>query len=222
MLGTKAAADMELHSHSLTRKASSIAVKNKIASDKAIRIPGTFDAFSSSLAYRKIQRGPSAPVYPDDDNGEVRGTIRDLAQALASFAATNKWVERTENPRHWKSGAVEVTVGSGSGQSRTSFSLSLTDFVGYCIDTGFSTSFLHRLAGKASLFEHQLSFTLAGDRLSYLELAMATYEIDAFFLLLRIDYHKRSTKALIFLKLQDSLGDIANNILLDVFIYSLE
>ncbi|RYP70880.1 hypothetical protein DL771_005130 [Monosporascus sp. 5C6A] len=108
--------------------------------------------------------------------------------------------------RRWRKGSsVEVAIGSGSGQVQSPFSAGLEEFVKECVDANFNAQFFSKLSGKVSMFEHHLMLDQKAETASSLELAMANYENDSFFLLLRLDFKQKRARALIFLKLQDSL-----------------
>jgi hypothetical protein len=112
----------------------------------------------------------------------------------------------------WKSPKVEVSIGEGSGQYASPFSITSKDFTEKCLCFGFSPKLLQRLQGNASLFEHVFHFpehsgavtsSSQVDIPTHLEIFMAGYENDAFFCLFRYDMKMKIAKCLLFVKLGD-------------------
>jgi hypothetical protein len=98
-------------------------------------------------------------------------------------------------------------VGEGSGQNSSPFSVTAQMFSRKCSEIGFSRSFLDKLVSRSALFEY--SFVVAGTASStsptHLEVAMANYENDSFFCLVRYGLVERKSDCLLFLKTFDYL-----------------
>jgi hypothetical protein len=137
---------------------------------------------------------------------------RSLAQALAPFANTNYWTKESKVLTKWSpdSKNVDVSIGSGSGQEKSPFSVTLADFVKLCVKAEFSPPFLRKLIGRCSKFEYHFTFEAADQPADpaipkILELSMSNYENDSFTLLLRYDIETGHVRAVVFLKLHDPL-----------------
>ncbi|KAE9366848.1 hypothetical protein N431DRAFT_417771 [Stipitochalara longipes BDJ] len=107
---------------------------------------------------------------------------------------------------------LQVFLGEGSGQLSTPFHIRSQQFISICAEIGFSQNFLNKLIAKAPLFEYKFVFQQAEDpgvlresTPTHLEIAIATYENDGCFTLLRYNLSKRSSKVLIFSKTIDSI-----------------
>jgi hypothetical protein len=105
---------------------------------------------------------------------------------------------------------LEVQIGFGSGQWRTPFTVQRDEFDVAISKFGFCDTFLRKIVGKTSLFEHHWDFDRSSPSqgATHLEVGVADYENDAFLIPLR---HKigtanaKSTKCLIFIKEMDWL-----------------
>ena len=139
---------------------------------------------------------------------------RQKLPGLESFVEYASWDETYSEPLgSWTcSPKLQVFLGEGSGQLSTPFRIRSQQFISICTEFGFSQSFFNKFVAKAPLFEHQFVFQQAQDLgvvrespPTHLELAMATYEVDGVFCLLRYDISERSSKVLIFSKTMDSI-----------------
>jgi hypothetical protein len=133
---------------------------------------------------------------------------------LESFVEYASWDETHSEPlRSWTcSPHLQVFLGEGSGQLSTPFRIRSQQFISICTEFGFSQDFFNTLVAKAPLFEYKFVFQQAENPAAvressptHLELAMATYEIDGVFCLLRYNISERSSKVLIFSKTMDSI-----------------
>jgi hypothetical protein len=102
---------------------------------------------------------------------------------------------------------VEAKIGAGSGQLDTPFSITQADFEKICREFSFSHSLLRKMSAKKPCFEHHFTYDgSAGSQTpTHLDIGLATYENDAFFMLLRYNMRSNSVKSLIFLKEWDYL-----------------
>jgi CorA-like Mg2+ transporter protein len=130
--------------------------------------------------------------------------------AIQAFIPLVTW--RETSLLSWKSPQVEVSIGEGSGQYASPFSITSKDFTEKCQCFGFSPKLLQRLQDNASLFEHVFHFpehssavtsSCQVDIPTHLEIFMASYENDAFFCLFRYDMKMKIAKCLLFVKLGD-------------------
>jgi CorA-like Mg2+ transporter protein len=170
-------------------------------------VPMSSEAFAAIWRRREEESQPE--VFPS------------LSYALVGIAASSEWSPQSQPFRRWSAGsAIEAAIGSGSGQQGSPFSVSLSDFVRECAHVGFSSRFLGKVYGKRSMFEHYVTFDAGTKTASSLELLMASYEDDAFFLLLRFDIKRKRVRALIFLKLENTLNGAPRS--LDQFIGYLD
>ena len=102
-------------------------------------------------------------------------------------------------------------VGEGSGQISSPFSVTAQVFSRKCSEIGFSRPFLDKLVSRSSLFEYRFVFPGPTDSTatalspSHLEVAMANYENDSFFCLVRYELVDRKSDCLLFLKTGDHL-----------------
>lgn len=140
---------------------------------------------------------------------------REGNSGLEAFIARAIWNTDYPTPlEEWQHKKVQVFVGEGSGQSSTPFSISPETFSAKCEEFRFSKIFLQRLVAKAPLFENRFEFSTISDTAavpSHLEIAMANFENDAFFCLLRYDFRERSSKALLLLKTMDYLKEASSS-----------
>lgn len=137
---------------------------------------------------------------------------RKVTASLGPLANNPKWKTSDDEPlKEWScSQALEVKIGTGSGQITTPFSISSKKFTSVSTEFGFSQSFLQKVVTKAPIFEYQFTFpelTKTYSPPSYLEIAMSTFENDSFFCLLRYNMKEKSSKVLIFLKDMDHLKE---------------
>jgi hypothetical protein len=189
---------------------------------------GNVYSASSSLVQGNINYSPAGP-------SPARGTMDTeeaylLAQALAPFIATNFWVQQSEELTQWPTGRdkLKASIGSGSGQEQSRFSISPEEFVKSCVKAEFSAPFLSKLIGRCSMFEHHFTFdgavneTGKSTTAKALELGLSNYENDAFTVLLRYDMKLRSIHAIIFLKLRDALRGERETTAIESFIGYLE
>jgi len=154
---------------------------------------------------RQVDYPRSSYLFPSFLAEKLPPSSGPLSRALAGFAASNEWAPQAQPFRRWRAGsAIEVAIGSGSGQDQAPFSVGLEEFVRECVDAGFSARFFTKLSGKRSMFEHHLTWDPKTKTASSLELAMANYENAGFSLLLRLDIRQKRARALTFVKLQDS------------------
>jgi hypothetical protein len=129
------------------------------------------------------------------------------------FILDASWDEATPRPlQTWtRPQSQNVMVGEGSGQNSSPFSVTAQVFSRKCSEIGFSQPFLDKLVSRSSLFEY--NFVFAGPTASttialsptHLEVAMANYENDSFFCLVRYDLVDRKSDCLLFLKTGDYL-----------------
>lgn len=133
---------------------------------------------------------------------------------LESFVEYASWDETHSDPlENWScSPNLQVFLGEGSGQLSSPFHIRSQQFISICTEFGFSQEIFNKLVAKAPLFEYRFVFPKAEDPIvlresspTHLEIAMATYENDSFFCLLRYDLGKRSSKVLLFSKTMDSV-----------------
>lgn len=123
---------------------------------------------------------------------------------LEFFVAYASWNKSFGSLQEWScSPKLHVSIGEGSGQHTTPFSISSKHFTSICTGYGFSEPFLRKIVAKAPMFEYRFDYGSTSP--SYLEIAMSTFENDSFFCLLRYDLKERSLKVLIFLKGMDHL-----------------
>lgn len=163
----------------------------------------TFHAIEGNIAVDLSQPTPETPPSGNTQDAHI------LAQALAPFAATNVWAHQSGEPTKWTPGNdnLEISIGYGSGQRQSPFSTSLNDFVKSCVSAKFRAPFLRKLTGRCSMFESHFTFGAAVDKSSptALEIGMSNYENDSFTLLLRYDIPTNRVRAILFLKLEDTL-----------------
>jgi hypothetical protein len=124
---------------------------------------------------------------------------------------------------------LEVKYALGSGQVAAPFSVTRAQFDAVCENYQFCPAFLRRVIGRASLFEHHFGWggttpsesTTPSERTTqsesrtppsesgkpnHLEIALATFEIDAFICLLHYDIGSqdpRNVRCVLFLKSRD-------------------
>jgi CorA-like Mg2+ transporter protein len=102
---------------------------------------------------------------------------------------------------------VEAKIGAGSGQLDTPFSINQAEFDNICREFSFARSLLRKISAKKPCFEHHFTYDESDDSKTptHLDIGLATYEIDSFFMLLRYDIRSDSVKSLIFVKERDYL-----------------
>jgi hypothetical protein len=134
---------------------------------------------------------------------------RQIMPGLEYFVKYASWNASEDRLQTWScTPNLQVSIGEGSGQQSSAFSIGSQRFCSVCAEIGFSQSFLQKVVAKAPMFEYRFDFPeLANESTtpSHLELAMSTYENDSFFCLLRYDLKKKKSKVLIFLKARDYL-----------------
>jgi Mg2+ and Co2+ transporter CorA len=134
---------------------------------------------------------------------------RQIMPGLAYFVNYAAWNNSNQPLQTWScSPNLHVSIGEGSGQLSTAFSVSPQHFSSVCTEIGFSQSFLQKLIAKAPMFEYRFGFpelANASMQPSHLEIGMSTFENDSFFCLLRYDLKEKTSKVLIFLKGMDHL-----------------
>jgi hypothetical protein len=130
---------------------------------------------------------------------------RQTLPGLQYFVGFASWDEAQSKPLEtWScSPNLRVWFGEGSGQVSTPFRIRSQEFISICTEFEFSEEFLNKFVAKAPLFEYRFIFPKADVSPSYLEIAMATYENDGFFCLLRYDLNARSAKVVLFSKTMD-------------------
>ena len=133
--------------------------------------------------------------------------------SLGEFGHWNPFFEPTEGPikEIWSLANLEVTIGEGSGQKSSPFSIPREEFKGYCDRHGFSGPFLRKFVSKGPMFEHQFVFGEGSKTPSHLEIAIATFENDSF-CLFRYDISRRSAVFLLFIKTMDYLKARPTNV----------
>jgi hypothetical protein len=125
--------------------------------------------------------------------------------ALHPLAMHSVWQppEKEEETEPWEiPGKVDIELFLGSGQLDTPFTMGHKAFASRCAK--FSTGFLRELRGKQPLYECKIQSQ--GNRPTVLELAMAVYETDAIFILVRYDIVAQVLTGLIFFKQFDGLS----------------
>ena len=130
--------------------------------------------------------------------------------AIQDFIPYASWNDtRLQN---WTSPHAEVSIGEGSGQYASPFTITSKDFTEKCVSFGFSHKLLRRLGDNASLCEHVFHFpehtnpskpSSSAEMPTHLEIFMSVYENDAFFCLFRYDIEKGTAKCLLFVKTGD-------------------
>lgn len=122
------------------------------------------------------------------------------------------WDEATPKPlQTWTRPGQNVMVGEGSGQNSSPFSVTAQVFRRKCAEIGFSQPFLDKLVSRSALFEYKFVYpgatgsTAIALSPSHLEVAMANYENDSFFCLVRYEFVTRRSDCLLFLKTGDYL-----------------
>ena len=136
-------------------------------------------------------------------------------QPLHEFITSTEWTRRPRALTDFSRGMrreIVLKVGSGSGQSSAPFSLTPDRFVAECETMDLSPSFLRKLSGKRAMFEHLFTYPQHNAHTNlptHLEIAIATFENDAFLMLLRYDLVENRAWALVFLKTWDHLTDSA-------------
>jgi Mg2+ and Co2+ transporter CorA len=133
---------------------------------------------------------------------------KQFVPGLESFIKYAKWSASCGSLQTWSgSPNLHVSIGTGSGQLSTPFSITSERFCSVCADFGFSQSFLQKVVAKAPMFEYRFDFPASANTSipPSLEIAMSTFENDSFFCLLRYDLKERTSKVLIFLKAMDHL-----------------
>lgn len=129
------------------------------------------------------------------------------------FILDAAWDETTPSPlQTWtRPPGQNVMVGEGSGQNSSPFSVTGEAFTRKCSEIGFSRPFLDKLVSRSPLFEYNFVLPTSTDPTAtilsptHLEVAMANYENDSFFCLLRYDIVERKSDCLLFLKTGDYL-----------------
>ena len=124
------------------------------------------------------------------------------------FILDASWDDATPRPlQTWtRPQGQNVMVGEGAGQNSSPFSVTAQVFSHKCSEIGFSRPFLDKLVSRSALFEYRFVFPGSTDSIatalspSHLEIAMATYENDAFFCLFRYGLVDRKSDCLLFLK----------------------
>ena len=152
-------------------------------------------------------RRPRPPIHFNVDNLNVL-CEKQRMPGLESFVKYAKWNTSCESLQTWSgSPNLHVSIGSGSGQKSTPFSITSERFCSVCADLGFSQSFLRKVVAKVPMFEYRFDFPASASTSTppSLEIAMSTFENDSFFCLLRYDLKERTSKVLIFLKAMDHL-----------------
>ena len=129
------------------------------------------------------------------------------------FILDVSWDEATPRTQQTWTGAQgqNVMVGEGSGQMSSPFSVTAQAFSRKCSEIGFSRPFLDKLVSRSSLFEYKFVFPESTDSTatalspSHLEVAIANFENDSFFCLVRYGLVDRKSDCLLFLKTGDHL-----------------
>ncbi|KAH8649467.1 hypothetical protein BGZ60DRAFT_422391 [Tricladium varicosporioides] len=114
-----------------------------------------------------------------------------------------------------KSLMPDLWIGEGSGQLFSPFSVKAEQFKLRCGQIGFSQEILQKLLSKAPMFEYNFVFaslpitdpnySSSSKIPTHLEIAVATFENDSFFALLRYDIKSRHTNGVVFIKSMDYL-----------------
>jgi hypothetical protein len=155
------------------------------------------------------QAGPPIDINLGRSNVNVLFE-RQLMPGLEYFIKYAAWNETYPGPlQTWScSPNLHVSVGQGSGQRSTPFSISSQNFSSKYAELGFSKPFLQKIVAKAPLFEYRFNvpeLVHISTPPTHLEVAMGTFENDSFFYLLRYNLKQRSSKVLVFLKAIDHL-----------------
>jgi hypothetical protein len=171
--------------------------------------PGTAHGEELQVLRRRV--GPQIYASLGTSNEDLLFK-RQSMPGLDFFIGYASWDETCSQPLEtWScSQNLKVLLGEGSGQLSTPFLIRSQQFTSICTDFGFSQGFLQKFIAKAPLFEYQFVFQKSEDPAalresspSHLEVAIATFQNDSFFCLLRYNLIERSAKVMLFSKAMD-------------------
>jgi CorA-like Mg2+ transporter protein len=110
----------------------------------------------------------------------------------------------------WECSKVIVVISEGSGQIVSPFMMETRTFKERCEQLQFSTRILQKLKDRASMIEHAFHFPSQVNPLptssepakvpTHLEIALATYETDGFWMVLRYDMRSKAVSCMMFVK----------------------
>jgi Mg2+ and Co2+ transporter CorA len=174
----------------------------------------------------ETQLDPSTKGQMAEETSNKTRILDNVIDPLEYFLRRNMWKADADAPQPLRDcpfllPKLHVKIGLGSGQVSSPFCVTMDEFVDECWKCGFTAPILRKLSAKRSLFEQHFVFgdscTSATKSLTHLELAMASYEIDAFLLLSRYNIKEGEIYALVFIKEQDYLQNLSPEELISTF-----
>jgi hypothetical protein len=127
-----------------------------------------------------------------------------VRHAIHSFQRNTLWRSSGRFTK-WESSSsnVEVHISSGTGQIKAPFLMTPECFAETCETLEFSPRLLAKLRGKKPFFEYTVHRT--DERITHLEVALSSYEVDSYLVIARYDIAANSIRAIVSFKSVDQV-----------------